>query len=130
MRNNLVNQDNSFFRFCIVGAIGFVVDLGLLQLVLSYGYSPIEGRIVSILVALTVTWLLHRYFTFKQTDRRFIPQYSRYILVAVCGAGVNFVIYTGVLIATPNTPAFVALIIASAIALSANYLGSRYFAFS
>lgn len=130
MTHTPITHGNSFLRFCVVGAIGFAVDLGLLQLALQFGYSPIQGRIFSIIIALTVTWILHRYFTFQQTDRRMVSQYSRFVLVALLGASLNFLIYSVILLAAPQTSVLIALIVASAAALSANYLGSRYFAFS
>ena len=55
-----------FLRFGIVGAVGFVVDAGLLHLLLIWGLGPYSGRVVSFLAAATMTWILNRSFTFRR----------------------------------------------------------------
>ncbi|MEM7619201.1 MAG: GtrA family protein [Pseudomonadota bacterium] len=119
-----------FKRFCISGCVGFIVDAGLLQLGIGLGFGAIESRIFSLAVALTVTWVLHRNYTFKALAQEPMSQYGKFIIVGLSGAALNFLIFTGILISQPPITPFIALVIASAIALIANYLGSRYFAFS
>ena len=52
-----------FFRFCLVGGVGFVVDAGSLWLLIDFGsMGLLSGRVVSYLIAATVTWALHRHF--------------------------------------------------------------------
>jgi putative flippase GtrA len=53
-------------RFGIVGAIGFLVDAGLLQAMLRLGLGYYGGRLVSFLAAATTTWILNRSFTFRR----------------------------------------------------------------
>jgi putative flippase GtrA len=56
-------------RFGIVGGIGFLVDAGLLHVVLGLGLGPYSGRVVSFLAAATTTWILNRSFTFRRESR-------------------------------------------------------------
>jgi putative flippase GtrA len=65
--------------FGLVGAVGFAVDAGVLQLLFSLGgVRPLLGRLVSFPLAVTATWLLNRRFTFK--DRAAVPGKSSYFL--------------------------------------------------
>ena len=47
----------SFFRFCVVGTIGFITDATVLALLLENGVSHYVARILSFPVAVFVTWL-------------------------------------------------------------------------
>lgn len=55
-----------FFRFCMVGAVGFVVDAAItLALTRSGMLFPGAARVIAFVTAASVTWLLHRRFTFR-----------------------------------------------------------------
>jgi putative flippase GtrA len=71
---------NQFLRFCAVGTVGFVIDAGILQLlVLGIGMSPYLVRIISFLVAASATWLMNRHYTFKVEHRATHSEWARYI---------------------------------------------------
>ena len=53
-------------RFGIVGGGGFLVDAGLLHVMLQLGLGYYGGRVVSFLAAATTTWILNRSFTFRR----------------------------------------------------------------
>jgi putative flippase GtrA len=55
-----------FLRFGLVGVVGFLVDAGLLRLLLHYGLGYYGGRVISFLAAATTTWILNRSFTFRR----------------------------------------------------------------
>ena len=58
-----------FLKFGLVGLVGFVVDAGALFLLIAFGdLGPYIGRIYSFLIAASVTWVLHRHFTFKSAQ--------------------------------------------------------------
>lgn len=57
-------------RFATVGAVGFVVDGGILTLMMSRGHAPFESRLVSFTFAVTATWALNRTWTFSRTRRK------------------------------------------------------------
>lgn len=53
-------------RFCLVGAVGFVVDTSItLLLVTGFGWSPLPARLVAFIAGATATWLLNMSFTFR-----------------------------------------------------------------
>ena len=119
-------------RFSLVGAVGFVVDGGLLQVLVStFGWGPIAARAVSFPTAVLATWWLHRGITFPERGGSLLRSLGRYLAVSVVGTGVNFGLYTGLVLASATMAAqpIVPFAIASVIALAFNYLGSKHFAF-
>ena len=56
--------------FGVVGAVCFVLDLGLFQLLYAgAGTGPVVARLVSALVAMTVAFVGHRYWSFSHRAR-------------------------------------------------------------
>ena len=54
------------WRFLIVGTIGFIVDAGLLVLLMAAaGLGHYSAHVVSFMVAVCVTWWLNPTFTFR-----------------------------------------------------------------
>lgn len=122
-----------FMRFGLVGTLGFVVDAGVMQLLVSLaGAGAIEARAVSIPTAVLATWALNRTFTFgKKEPGTALPSLVRYFAVSAGGAAVNFLVYTALVLASSTLAAYpmIPLAIASIVALVFNYLGSKHFAF-
>ena len=55
-----------FFKFGLVGVVGFLVDVGVLQFCMAmFGMNPYSGRLVSFLAAASATWICNRHFTFR-----------------------------------------------------------------
>ena len=85
-----------FFRFAIVGTIGFLVDALVLTFLLSAtGFGFYLGRLISFLIAATVTWGLNRRFTFR--DRRphgKVKQWMRFVVVNSGGGLINYGAYS------------------------------------
>jgi putative flippase GtrA len=122
-----------FARFCLVGALGFAVDAGVLMLclrVLDLGLY--EGRFVSFLVAATVTWKLNRQFTFRnaRSDRPH-SQWARYVVANGLGGTANFAAYALVVGATSAGNAYPVLGVAagSLAGLLLNFTSSRLLVF-
>lgn len=122
-----------FLRFSSVGVVGFAVDAGVLQALVSLAHwGPIAARCVAIPVAVCATWLLNRTVTFPESvGGPAIASLLRYATVSAAGAGVNFTVYALLVFALPVMAArpVVPLGVASIVALMVNYLGSKYFAF-
>jgi putative flippase GtrA len=128
-----MNIPSRFLRFGIVGVVGFVVDAGVLQaLVTLAGCGPIAARLVSVPTAVFATWALNRTLTFPESHGGpMLRSLMRYVAVSAAGAGVNFVVYSTLVVASRSMAAvpLVPLAVASLVALVVNYLGSKHFAF-
>ena len=123
-----------FIPFCVVGGIGFVIDAGILSLLVhGFGLGPLLSRLVSFPCALTATWYLNRRVTFSHAvSNNPRQEWLRYALVSVAGNLINFIVYVTCirLSQTMYTYPEIALGIAAIVALAFNYLGSSRYAFS
>lgn len=84
------------FRFAVSGTAGFLVDAGLLAVLVSgLGLDPYLARIPSFLAAVTTTWLINRHWTFADRRRggRLGAEWRRYLLAMSGGAAVNYGVY-------------------------------------
>lgn len=113
------------FRFLVTGGTGFLVDAGVLSLVLAVtSVGPIGARCVSFPAALLVTWLLNRSWSFGDRERpRLSAELAGYVSVQVVGflinSGIYVVLVTG--IGGVKAPALVALFFGSAVAAFATF---------
>ena len=119
-------------RFGAVGVVGFVVDGGLLQLLVAGGLcGPIVARLVSFPSAALATWYLNRRITFGDHGPA-LRSLLRYVLVSSLGTTLNFAVYSALVLGSAAMSArpMIPFAIASVLAMVFNYLGARYFAFS
>ena len=113
-----------FLRFAVIGGIGFVVDaFALVALLLWTPLGPFSGRLVSIGIALAVTWLLNRMLTFGPSSRHVAVEGARYGGVGIASAAVNYAAYSVLVIAVPWLPIVATLAIASIVAMGFSFLG-------
>lgn len=82
-------------RFGVVGGLGFILDTSVLYAslyLLGFGYYL--GRLISYLCASTITWYLHRIFTFRVTHTLgSFRELVHFQLVNSIGGGANYVVY-------------------------------------
>lgn len=84
---------SGFARFAGIGALGFVVDSGVLYAGLGLGLSLYSGRAVSWLAAATFTWYCNRRITFASTDTAVVREWARFLLANAVGGAVNLGTY-------------------------------------
>ncbi len=120
-----------YFWFAFAGGTGFLVDAGVLQLLLWLSpIGPFVGRVISIAAAMASTWIINRTFTFDSSERHVADEGARYILVAVLAALFNYAVYSGCLLAFPQLWPVVAVAISSIAAMFFSYAGYSRFVFS
>lgn len=125
-----------FQRFLLVGALGFVVDFSVLYVAVNAaGLGPLAGRIVSFIVAATVTWKANRNFTFASAEAAMpgaaARQWLRYLSTTAIGGAINIGVYQLWLKITDhgNVNLFLAVVAGSAVALVINFTLSKYVVF-
>ena len=110
-------------RFGVVGGLGFVADAGSLALMMSHGASPYGGRVFSIALAIVVTWWLNRRLTFRTRMPPTWREFRTYAFLALAGAAINYVIYSGVLWAGGGV--YPGIVLGTAVAAVFNFVRYR-----
>jgi putative flippase GtrA len=116
-----------FLRYCLVGSIGFLIDAGIVELLVRLDWTGLYlGRVLSYLVGATATWWLNRRFTFRRHGA-----WAPYVIANAFGAGLNYAIYVVVLAILPQARALPSLAVAagSAVALLFNFSVNRWLVF-
>lgn len=128
-----VKSHAAFFRFCVVGAVGFLVDIAVLYLL-----APLLGwyfaRAGSFLAAASVTWWLNRRFTFAlrraHARQPVWLEYLQYLASMLVGGAVNYLVYASVIYGVHLVFAPVlGVSLGSVAGLIFNYLAARHFVF-
>lgn len=115
--------------FCVGGVIGFVIDAGIVQfLVSAFDWNPYGSRLLSFVAAATGTWLFNRRFTFNGV-RLYGKwgEWARYMLAMSAGFAVNYTVYSILVfhISLLQQLPFIAVAAGSVAGLSVNYLSSK-----
>ncbi|HEV8037087.1 GtrA family protein [Yoonia sp.] len=129
MRSELIAQ---VLRFGAVGGVGFVVDGGLLWLLIGLEYNPYLARALSFPVAVIVTWALNRNWTFRATrDASRKGQFRRYFGVQIMGSLTNYLVYSAVIgvFGTASLTIFAGFALGSFVGSLLNFIGARHVAF-
>ncbi|SOE17851.1 putative flippase GtrA [Hoeflea halophila] len=118
----------TFFLFA--GAIGFVVDMGMLWLLIEFRMlDPFSARAPAIGAALFCTYMINRTFTFGASHRKVAVEGVRYGSVGLISTLINYCVYSGLLLTLPGLSPYIALILGSGSATSFAYLGYSRFVF-
>ena len=119
--------------FSMVGVVGFVVDAGVLQLlVLGLAWDRYSGRLISFLFAATATWLLNRRYTFRGPRKHSLGvEWARYILAMSGGFACNFCAYSALVYFFNVDRQWLILAVAagSVAGLGVNYTASHYWVY-
>lgn len=121
-----------FFRFGVVGTIGFVVDTAVLYGALALGFGFYSGRIPAYLAAVTTTWGLNRIWTFRTRNNGSAgKQWAKFAVVSLLGFVLNYGAYAACIAFWPLATAYpVIAVAAGAIAgLFSNFFLSRVLVF-
>lgn len=116
------------FRFVVVGSLGFLVDAGVLQvLIFALGTNPYLARIFSFLGAASTTWWLNRHYTFSVRHAPSQREWGRYLSLMILGAAINYGAYALCLVHIPRVSAqpWLGVAAGSLAGLWVNFLTSR-----
>ncbi len=120
--------------FFVGGLIGFVVDAGVVQALVSFVHlDPYLGRLISFTCAATVTWVWNRHTTFAESRglHRWHIEWARWMAAMTGGALVNYGVYALAVFESPLVRAWPALGVAlgSLVAATVNYTSAQRWVF-
>lgn len=120
-----------FFRFAIVGTLGFVADVSVLFALMQLGAGPFMGRLVSFLCAVWVTWFLNRRFTFGSGRPSGAAEPLKYLLAMTIGGIANYLSYSLVVVLFPGQPLapLAGVAVGSVAGMGLNFLSAKLWVF-
>jgi putative flippase GtrA len=116
--------------FAVGGVLGLLIDAGVVQALVSLaGWNAYGARVLSFLLAATVTWWWNRHFTFaaRSSGRRAHAEWLHWLGLMSIGAVVNYGVYALFLLLVPSLHRWPAIPTAggSAVAALINFSAAR-----
>jgi len=120
-----------FLRFAMIGGAGFIVDTGLLYLLIQTGLGPYSARVISLLAAATFTWQGNRRFTFTAPAKPVAGmgrEWGQYVTAMVLGGGINYGIYALLITFSVAFAAWpvLAVLVSTAFSMLFNYSAAKW----
>ncbi len=83
-----------FFRYCFVGGFAFVVDFGVMTLLVELlSLSPVWAATISFIAGLAVNYILSTFWIFKNSKiKNRLAEFAAFALIGVIGLLINDVI--------------------------------------
>jgi putative flippase GtrA len=116
--------------FVLAGGLALTTDGSILELLMHFGWNPLVARPISIAVAMVVSWLINRRVTFGVAEPPSLSEFGRFAAVSWTAQAVNYTVFSAIMLAVKSTPALIALVIASLVAMFFSYLGFRHAVFA
>ncbi len=83
-----------FLKFCVVGVIGFVVDFGIMNLILHFTGNAKLASTVSFIAAVISNFLWNRYWTYPDSrEKPLMQQLGQFFLINVIGLGIRYLLF-------------------------------------
>jgi putative flippase GtrA len=116
-------------KFVLVGTVGFCVDYGVLRLLVTeFDWHWALARGPSFTLAVGVTWMLNRRFTFGSSNR-WLGESFRYLITQVIGSVINLAVFSGIVVVFGEDDLLVPLAAGAAAGLVFNFLMSKHVVF-
>ena len=79
-------------QFCVVGAVGFVINLAVYRTLIHHGVEFLIAAVCSFLVAVTSNYTLNRIWTFREHRGHIGIQGMRFFVVSLTALGMNLLL--------------------------------------
>ncbi len=115
-------------KFCVVGAVGYLINLAVYDLLLHRGVHYLVAATCSFLVAVTSNYIWNRVWTFREHRGHVGIQGMRFFLVSLAALGANLLLLH-VLIADGGLGRLAAQAIAVVLVMPLNFVGNKLWSF-
>lgn len=115
------------------GGLAFIVDAAILEFLVLGQVPASTARVISIAIAMQVSYLLHRRFTFSSRHPHSSRRWGKFMATNLIGAVINYSVFVGLLTVPlsedADTARALALFGSTAVALVFNYWANRTLVF-
>jgi putative flippase GtrA len=115
-------------KFCVVGALGYLINLAVYDALLHAGLHYLLAATCSFLVAVTSNYTWNRLWTFRELRGHFGIQGMRFFLVSLAALGANLVLLH-VLVVYGGLGRLLAQAIAIVLVTPLNFVGNKLWSF-
>ncbi|MFH1457273.1 MAG: GtrA family protein [Patescibacteria group bacterium] len=88
-----ITKYHQFFKFCVVGTIGAIIDIGGLYILVEFVHIYyLLAAVISFIVAVTNSYFLNKYWTFQNKSNNHAKQFIGFLLVSIAGLIINLAV--------------------------------------
>jgi putative flippase GtrA len=114
-------------KFCGVGAVGYVVNLGVYTVLLHAGLHYLLAATGSFFVAVSCNYLLNRWWTFREHRAGVATQGMRFFVVSLVSLGANLLVLH--VLITLGLGKLVGQAVAIVLVTPLNFVGNKLWSF-
>ena len=114
-------------QFCLVGAVGYAVNLAVYAALLHAGLHYLLAATCSFLVAVASNYTLNRHWTFRDRRAGVAAQGMRFFLISLASLGANLLVLH--VLITVGLGKFVAQAVAIVLVTPLNFVGNKLWSF-
>ena len=114
-------------KFCVVGAIGYGINLAVYAVLLHVGLHYLLAATCSFLVAVTSNYALNRHWTFRDRRAGVAAQGMRFFVVSLASLGANLLVLH--VLITLGAGKLVGQAIAIVLVTPLNFVGNKLWSF-
>jgi putative flippase GtrA len=114
-------------KFCVVGAIGYAINLGVYAVLLHGGLHYLVAATLSFLAAVTSNYTWNRLWTFRDRRRGVAAQGMRFFIVSLGSLGANLLVLDALI--SLGAGKFVGQAIAIVLVTPLNFVGNKLWSF-
>lgn len=114
-------------KFCVVGAIGYAINLAVYTALLHSGLHYLIAATLSFLVAVTSNYTWNRLWTFRDRRRGVAAQGMRFFIVSLASLGANLVVLDALI--SLGAGKLVGQAIAIVLVTPLNFIGNKLWSF-
>ena len=115
-------------QFCVVGAVGFVINLAVYRTLVHHGVEFLLAALFSFLVAVTSNYTLNRVWTFREHRGHIGIQGMRFFVVSLASLGMNLLLLE-LIVGAAGTEKVVGQAIAIVLVTPLNFVGNKLWSF-
>jgi putative flippase GtrA len=115
-------------QFCVVGAVGFVINLAVYRTLVHHGVEFLVAALCSFLVAVTCNYALNRIWTFREHRGHIGIQGMRFFVVSLASLGMNLLLLE-LLVGAAGVEKVVGQAIAIVLVTPLNFVGNKLWSF-